>query len=109
MGLKSFFTEWGARRRGSQQLSGDLYKATRHIVGPTGWMWSNGWDAMEHGKTDYLKSFEPRVPPSIHISARDLTRNNMPVPLVERCIEDWVKDHAPKDHATVEPMPGESG
>lgn len=97
MGLKDFFKEWAARHRGAKMLQSDLYKATREIVGPTGNMFSNGWDRMEEGRGAYLKSFDPRIPPSIHISARDLTRSNMPVPLVERCIEDWDKDHRPPE------------
>lgn len=52
-------------------------------------MFSRGWDAMADGSSAYVKSFDPKVPPSIFISQRDMTRSNIPVPLVERCIEDW--------------------
>lgn len=44
---------------------------------------------MEKGSDAYVKSFDPKVPPSIFVSKRDLTRENIPIPLVERCIEDW--------------------
>jgi hypothetical protein len=73
----------------------DIQKAARHIVGPTGAMFSNGWDELQDNQSAFLRSFDPRVPPSVHVSERDLTRANMPVPLVERCIEDWTAAHAP--------------
>lgn len=47
---------------------------------------------MEKGSDAYVKSFDPKVPPSIFVSKRDMTRGNIPIPLVERCIEDWGQD-----------------
>lgn len=65
------------------------FRTVRHIVGPTGNMFSNGWDKMAEGGDAFNRSFEPRIPPSLHISHRDSTRHNMPMPVSERCIEDW--------------------
>lgn len=65
-----------------------LHTAAREIIGPTGNLFSNGWREFERGHAAYLRSFQPRVPPSLHISHRDATRANRPIPLVERCLED---------------------
>ena len=94
MGLRALAKEWLARRDGRRHLGNDLGRSAREVVGPTGWMWSRGWDAMEKGSSAYVKSFDPRVPPSLFVSARDSTRSNLPVPLVERCIEDWPNEVA---------------
>ena len=91
MGWRSFTSEWKARRAGRRHLERDLSKSAREVVGPTGAMWSNGWEAMAKGSDAYVKSFDPKIPPSIFVSERDRTRGNIPVPLVERCIEDWAK------------------
>lgn len=61
----------------------------REIVGPTGNMLSNGWSHAAQGQEAFQRSFDPRIPPSIHISHRDATRANHAIPLAERCIEDW--------------------
>ena len=92
--LRRFFREVRAelrgRRAGRAGLEGTKgYRPVRHIVGPTGNMFSNGWKQMEEGADAYQRSFEPRIPPSIHISHRDATRHNIPVPMQERMIEDW--------------------
>ncbi|MCP3992245.1 MAG: hypothetical protein GY724_24460 [Actinomycetia bacterium] len=63
-------------------------RAAREIIGPTGNFFSAGWEQFEKGHAGYLRSFQPRVPPSIHISHRDKTRANLPIPLSERCLED---------------------
>ena len=82
--------EMRGRRQGRAGIKGNEgYRSVRHIVGPTGNMFSNGWKQMEKGATAYERSFDPRIPPSIHISHRDATRHNIPVPLSERMIEDW--------------------
>ena len=80
-------------------MSRDFQKAARHIIGPTGYQWSNAWKRLEDDDGSYLSSFDPRIPPSIHISSRDKTRANMAVPLVERCIEDWNDQHADPESA----------
>lgn len=66
----------------------DLSRAAREVVGPTGWMWSRGWEQMDQGKEAYVKSFDKRLPPSLFVSERDRTRQNIPVPLVERMIAE---------------------
>jgi len=89
MGLRSFLSEWKARRAGRKSMERtDLSRAAREVVGPTGWMWSRGWDAMNKGKEAYVKSFDKRLPPSLFVSERDRTRQNIPVPLVERMIAE---------------------
>jgi hypothetical protein len=88
MGLRDLAREWRARRAGRRYVTSDLPRSARDVVGPTGWMWSKGWDAMARGSAAYVASFDRRLPPSTFVSARDLTRSNMPIPLVERCIED---------------------
>lgn len=90
--IREMAAEWKARRRGAKFVRSNIYSAARQIVGPTGDLFSNGWKAFEDGKDAFVESFDPRVPPSIHISQREGNRANIPVPLVERCIEDWGKD-----------------
>lgn len=89
MGWRALTAEWKARRAGRRHVADDIYRPARDVIGPTGWMWSNGWDAMQEGSEAYLRSFDPRVPHSMFISERDRTRSNIPIPLIERCIEDW--------------------
>lgn len=105
--IRELRLEWLARRRGAKHVSADIRKAARDIIGPTGWQWSPSWDLLEKKGDAYVRSFDPRVPRSIHISHRDRMLANMPVPLVERCIEDWGKtDSVDKDsddqHETAE-------
>lgn len=59
-------------------------------------MFSRGWDAMAKGSAAYVKSFDRRLPPSLFVSERDRTRANIPIPLVERCLEDFVSLKEPK-------------
>jgi len=93
MGLKSLRDEWLARRAGRRNLESDLPKSARDIVGPTGWMWSNGWDEMAKHQNAYIKSFDQRVPPSIFISERERSRHNIPIPLVERMIAERASEN----------------
>ena len=68
----------------------DIRRQARDVTGVTGWMYSRGWDELARVNPDYLRSFEStRVPPSLHISARDRRRAGQPIPLAERCIEDF--------------------
>ncbi len=87
------FNEWAARRAGRKAMSHDFQKATRHIIGPTGYQWSTAWKQLEDEDGSYLKSFDPRIPPSIHISHRDKAREGIIMPISERCIEDWNDQH----------------
>ena len=81
-----------ARGAGHRAMPNELYKPIRHIVGPTGWMAQNTLGPAAEGAKAFNQSFEPRIPPSIHISHRDSVRVNMAMPLAERCIEDWSTD-----------------
>ncbi len=51
---------------------------------------------MQEGKEAYVDSFDRRLPPSIFVSERDRRRHNIPIPLVERVIEDHAT-HRPDD------------
>ncbi len=88
MGLKSLRVEWLARRAGRRKLQSHLPKSAREIVGPTGWMWSRGWDEMAKHQDAYIESFDRRVPPSIFVSDRERSRHNIPIPLIERMISE---------------------
>jgi len=79
--------EWRARRAGHKYSEDDISTSARHIIGPTGWMWSNAWDKMAEGSDAYNQSFDRRLPPSIFVSERDRKRMNRPIPLPERRIE----------------------
>lgn len=94
--------EWAARREGARQLPRDIFTAARHIVGPTGYAWSGAWQRLDESGADYLRSFDPRIPPSVFLSPSDLTRSIHPVPLAERCIEDWAEP-VPPDNAYASP------
>ena len=86
--------EWMARREGASHLSREIYTAARHIVGPTGYQWSGAWRRLEEDGPAYMRSFDPRIPPSVFLSPSDLTRSVHPVPVAERCIEDWQQPRA---------------
>ena len=91
MGLKSLLQEWSARRAGRRGLPSDLSKSARDVVGPTGWMWSKGWDTMAENTGAYVKSFDRKVPPSIFVSERERSRHNIPIPLSERMVAEHGK------------------
>jgi len=69
-------------------MNSNIARATRDVTGPTGNVFSNAWDQLDQHGDAYMKSFDPRVPPSIFVSERDRTRHNQPMPIVERCLED---------------------
>ena len=87
--------ELRARRRGRRHAVSSLPKAAREVIGPTGWNWSRSWDAMAGGSDAYVRSFDRRLPPSEFVSARDRLRANIPIPVVERCLEDRGRDESP--------------
>lgn len=93
--LKALWTELKARRRGRKMMRSNFGKATRHIIGPTGYNYSSAWRALEEDDGTYMKSFDPRIPPSTFVSARDLTRANQPIPLAERRIEAFHEEETP--------------
>lgn len=84
--------EWWARRRGRRHAVSSLPRAAREVIGPTGWNWSRSWDAMADGSDAYVESFDRRLPPSEFVSERDRTRANIPIPVVERCLEDHERE-----------------
>ena len=86
--VRRFFREWRARREGATHLSRDIQRSARDIVGPTGFVFSAAWEQMAENGDAFLKSFDPKVPPSIFVSERDLTRLNHPVPITERLIAE---------------------
>lgn len=92
--FRDILEEWKARRAGRKFVVDEIRRPVRDITGPTGWVVSRSWDSVDKQGKAYNRSFEPRVPPSLHISERDRTRYNLPIPIVERCIEDWGKDSA---------------
>ena len=89
--------EWAARREGARHLPRDIFTAARHIVGPTGYVWSGAWQRLDEDGANYLRSFDPKIPASVFISPSDLTRSVHPVPVAERCIEDWSVPVPPDD------------
>lgn len=86
---RGVWDEWMARRDGARRMSREIYTAARHIIGPTGYQWSDAWRRLEEDGAAYLRSFDPKIPASVFLSPSDLTRSVHPVPLAERCIEDW--------------------
>ena len=90
--LKEFFAEWSARRSGHKAMeSTGLHKTVREVTGPVGNAHSRSWDMASTHNKKYNQSFDPRVPPSLFVSERDRKRANQPMPVSERCIEDWPK------------------
>lgn len=66
------------------------FDSARAIVGPTGNSFSRGWEMLEKDDGAYLRSLRPEhhLPPSLFVSERDRIRHGLPVPMVERCLED---------------------
>ncbi len=92
-----------SRRAGRRHVPDDIRRQARDVAGVTGWMYSKGWDELSKVSPGYLRSFEsPRVPPSLHVSARDRQRSGQAVPLAERCIEDFrtPPEDLPRDWST---------
>lgn len=96
MGLKSFKAEWLARRAGRRGIRSDLPRTARDIVGPTGWMWSKGWDELAKHESTYARSFDPKVPRSIFATRQGQGLHDIPIPLVERLISEHGRDESSK-------------
>lgn len=74
----------------------DIFTAARHVTGAIGAGTSPAYDALARGGESLNRSLRKNpLPPSTHISHRDSTRHNIPVPLSERCIEDYHKTSDP--------------
>ena len=78
-----------ARRAGRKFTPDGIRRSARDITGPHGWVLSDAWRKLDSDGNAYLNSFDRRIPPSLHISERDRQRYNMPIPMAERCLEDW--------------------
>lgn len=93
--VREFMEEWRARRAGRRHVSSDVSRAARDITGATGFVTSRAWEHAERSGEAYIQSFdEGRLPPSLHISARDQIRAGKAMPLAERCIEDLADPNA---------------
>ena len=74
----------------SRRSESDIFTAARHITGAIGAGTSPAYDALADGGESLNRSLRKNpLPPSTHISHRDATRHNLPVPVSERCIEDY--------------------
>ena len=93
-----------ARRAGRRGIATPKVNSARHIAGITGNLMSAGFDRIAEGSKAYEKSFDPHIPPSVHISYNDSLRQNMPVPLSERCVEDWAAPARPEVDAELRAM-----
>lgn len=73
-----------------------MFDSARGIIGPTGNSFSKGWEMLANDKGAYLRSMqsEQHLPPSLFVSERDRVRLGQPVPLAERCIEDYRSETA---------------
>lgn len=90
--FRSLIDELKARRQGRAGMEPSvLSTAARDLAGWTGWGTSASWDQIDQGKDAYVKSLDPKIPPSIFVSERDRSRHNIPIPLVERLIGDHAK------------------
>ena len=84
------------RPAGRPRPESDVFTAARHVIGAIGAGTSPAYDALAEGAESLNRSLrENPLPPSPHISHRDSTRHNIPVPLSERCIEDYRKTAEP--------------
>ena len=85
--LREWRLEWSARRAGRRFVSSNLGRATRAMGGMG--ICHKGLHRIEKGGDTYAESFDRRLPPSIFVSERDRQRANRPIPVAERCLEDW--------------------
>lgn len=99
MGLRHRWREWRADRAQRRPIPNDnpRVRAAREVAGVTGMGTSALWNKLDEGGDGYMKSFDPKVPPSLHVSHNDQTRHNRPVPLVERVIEEFGQPKSTSD------------
>lgn len=91
--INATVTEWAARRTGRRHTPRDNATAARDVTGPLGAPMSVAYDELERSSKAYMKSFDRRLPPSIHISERDRIRHGDAIPMAERAIADWKTDN----------------
>ena len=85
--LREWRMEWSARRVGRRYVTSNLGRATRAMGGMG--VCHKGLYRIENGGDTYAESFDRRLPPSLFVSERDRRRAGLPIPLSERCLEDW--------------------
>ncbi len=102
--VRETWIEIKARRAGRAGIVRPKVNSPRQIAGITGALMSNGFDRIAESSKAYEKSFDPHIPPSVHISYNDMQRQNVPVPLSERCIEDWQDPPRPEVDAELNAM-----
>ena len=102
--MRETWIEIRARRAGRAGIVKPKVNSPRQIAGITGALMSNGFDRIAESSKAYEKSFDPHIPPSVHISYNDMQRQNVPVPLAERCIEDWQAPPRPEVDAELSAM-----
>jgi hypothetical protein len=107
--VRDTWTELKARRAGRAGIVKPKVNSARQIAGITGALMSNGYDRIAEGSKAYEKSFDPHIPPSVHVSYNDMLRHNVPVPLAERCIEDWQSPPRPDVDAELNAILDEAG
>ena len=83
------FRKNGPRREYRVSKAPTNSRVTRDVIGPTGWLQSNAGEQLDQHGEAYKQSFDRRLPPSLFVSERDRLRANQPMPLAERCIEDY--------------------
>ena len=91
--------DWRRSRIAGRKAMGSgrsMFDSARGIIGPTGNSFSKGWEMLEKDNGAYLRSMqsEKHLPPSLFVSERDRVRLGQPVPLAERCIEDYRSETA---------------
>ena len=84
--------ELRARREGRRYVDNTITRPTRDITGPLGWAFSSTYEEVAKSGGAYNASFDRRIPPSLFVSERDRSRAGMPIPVVERCLEDFGTD-----------------
>lgn len=91
--LRAFWIELKARSAGRRAMNSSLGRpigrTTRDITGPMGTAFSNAYAKLDEHGDAYMRSFDNRIPPSLFVSERDRVRATQPMPMAERCIEDW--------------------
>ena len=95
--INATFTEWAARRNGRRHTPRDNANAARDVTGPLGAPMSGTYNQLARSSDAYIKSFDRRLPPSIHISERDRIRHGDAIPMAERAIADWKTDNRTDD------------
>ena len=102
--VRETWIEIKARRAGRAGIVKPKVNSARQIAGITGALMSNGFDRIAESSEAYEKSFEPHIPPSVHVSYNDMRRQNVPIPLAERCIENWQDPVRPEVEAELNAM-----